>query len=243
MHIPKIIAPARALEAHGDAIWRHYHRNVDGTREEFEERLLRDTHLMLFFGPGGAVVGMAGLRVLDLRHMGSRVRILYLHDLIVDESARGRHLAVWAASIAILRFTAAFQPTYIFGDCCNYRSYRAIVHHLEETWPAAGRAIPEREAALYDRLCRVLCGDAWNEATGLTSAVTSRHRAATPIPTSLLGKDPHVSFFLERNPGYLNGEGLPTLGRISVWSVLRALARPAIWPPSGAFPAPARSAA
>jgi hypothetical protein len=89
--------------------------------------------------------------------------------------------------------------------------------------------------APYHRLCRALCGDAWNEATGVTSALTARYRAATPVPTSLLEKDPCVSFFLEHNPGYLNGDGLPTLGRVGLWAGLRALLRPAIWPASGAF--------
>jgi hypothetical protein len=224
--LPKVLTASRALDLHGDDIWNLYRRHVDGGRAELEERLRTGDHRLLLFRLRGALIGMAAVRILDLDHLGRKVRVLHLHDVISDQVARGKSLQVWAAAVAGIRLRSLFRRNYLFSDCCNYRAYRAMVSHLDQSWPAAGRSMPAFEEALYEKLCPELCGAAWEPARRLTLAVTAHHRKTSEASAALVERDPHVAFFVRRNPGYLKGEGLPTLARMTLRGPLRGLLLP-----------------
>ncbi len=89
-----------------------------------------------------------------------------------------------------------------------------------DVWPRRDAEAPPFESALLDAVCPTLFGDTWNPETWVCAAIPERrlkHEVAL-VPEELRAWDPDAAFFVKRNPGYLEAEGLTMLVRLSASS-------------------------
>ncbi len=98
----------------------------------------------------------------------------------------------------------------------GYKTYRFLPVFYKEFYPCYSCPTPPGVQALLDELARQRFGAEYSAATG----VIRFNLGATPLRAGIAEvtaerlKDPHVAFFVARNPGYAQGDELVCLTRI-----------------------------
>ncbi len=115
---------------------------------------------------------------------------------------------------------------YWFLIVKGYRTYLYLPSFFHEFYPRHDRATPPFETALIARLAGSRYPDAFEPATGLVRFPESHGHLApdlAEVPPHR-ADDPHVRFFLARNPGYVRGHELVCVAEISPTN-MKGLAR------------------
>ena len=124
-----------------------------------------------------------------------------------------------------IKAVAPTVPLYWFLPFSGHRTYRVLPTLFNTFFPAHNRETPQREMALMDQLARERFGDAYDSVPGVVRFYTSLGRLK-PSWADVPAKDrprADVLFFLERNPGYVNGDELVCLAELAP-QTLRPLA-------------------
>ena len=97
----------------------------------------------------------------------------------------------------------------------GFRTYRFLPVFFRDFYPRFDAATPPRQAALLDGLADERFGRRYDAAAGVVRFVRPQVLAPDLI-TLPEGRmpDPHIAFFLERNPGFVRGDELVCLTRI-----------------------------
>lgn len=111
-----------------------------------------------------------------------------------------------------------FTPVYIVIKAIGYQSYMVALK-FKESYPRYDRETPEHFKKILDEYARseLYEGDVYDEETNVIK------QEVTHLPENLLAvsaedlKNPHIKFFVERNPGYTKGHFLVAGLRMS-WS-------------------------
>jgi hypothetical protein len=141
----------------------------------------------------------------------------------VDPHARGLAALprLWSRHVFALARQRPERETYWFLISSGYATYRFLPTFFRRFVPSpdASDAEPspeaERESALLRAFATARYGDRFDAASGVV-------RLAHPTPlregvaevTPRRRADPHVAFFLERNPGHARGDELACLTRV-----------------------------
>lgn len=199
--------------------------SVEIDRALFERRLKKSDWAIVVRGSrSGAAHGFVTLDVIDVEHEGVPIRLLYTGEVVFDEVAQGRQLVQRAGVASYLRFgLATRRRIYWFTDVDSYRAYLLMVK-FDTGWPRRAVEPPAFEAGLYARVATQVFGASWNARTGTCEPIVGRRlkRAAAEASDELQRRNANVAFFVGRNPGYLDGAGLPMLVPLNaknIWSV------------------------
>src|SRR5690606_3642214 len=117
--------------------------------------------------------------------------------------------SVWIKSVLALTAGMA-QPVYWLLISSGYKSYRFLPVFYREFYPCVDRPTPPEVKALMDELATARFGDEYDPTTG----VVRFRQGATPLRAGVAEvsrerlRDPHVRFFVERNPGHAQGDEL-----------------------------------
>lgn len=183
----------------------------------FRQDLREKTHVLRVW-KDGKLAGFSTLLAWRTRHAGEACNVLYSGDTIMSpESWNSPALA--KAWIAMVRQVQAALPE---GRCwwlllsSGFRTYRFLPVFWREFWPRHEAATPQPVRALLDELARQRFGDRYDPQNGVVR-FTCPHRLRGPLAIVPDGKrmDPHVAFFLQRNPGWREGDELVCLTEIA----------------------------
>lgn len=174
----------------------------------------------------GRVCGSTTLDVVDLRHEGVEVRALVTGAVILDRSVRGRGLLQRAGLKSFLRFGLNVRrKVYWFCAFDSFHAFRSSTA-FGTSWPRRDATPDDFDLGLYDALCRRVFASRWDPARGVCTPINGRlpKRGEVELPRHLLSADEDAAFFVERNPGYLRGDGLPVMVPLDVanWASLGA---------------------
>ncbi len=192
---------------------RHFD-GVDGC--QFAADLAEKSHV-LRVRRGGALVGFSTLLAYHRPVDGAARNILYSGDTIMSpECWRSPALSRgWIAMVLEIR--ASMPP----GTChwlllsAGFRTYRFLPVFWRDFWPRHDRAMPDDVRRLRDTIARERFGRGYDPGTGVVR-FPRPHRlrgALAEVPASRLD-DPHVAFFLSRNPDWRDGDELVCLTEI-----------------------------
>ena len=125
------------------------------------------------------------------------------------------------------------QPLYWFLISKGYKTYRFLPLFFREFFPRHDRSTPAEAQAIIDGLAESKWPHGYDPAAGLIRATSSKDRLRPGIAdvTGARLCDPHVRYFLDRNPGYAQGDELCCLAPLS-----RENFTPAAWRVIGAAP-------
>lgn len=196
-----------------------HNRYFSNVRREKFYRDMDEKDWAIILRDGGEIVGFSTLQIIRLRVGGAERIFLFSGDTIVD-CAHWRDSTL-AGSFAhfMLKLIHDFPetPRYWFLISKGYRTYRFLPVFFHEYHPNPTCAAPDD----YDRLLNSIAlhkfGTAFDAHTGLVKLNGSADRLRPEMCAVPPGRerDPHVNFFLERNPSYRDGDELACLAAIS----------------------------
>ena len=185
----------------------------------FLQDLEEKTSIILLTDKTGKVQGFSTQQVYEWTLAGEPIRILYSGDTVIDPGSWGsQELAkAWCRVAAAAMQGPPVRRTFWFLISKGYRTYLYLPLFFRHFIPGVGTAAPQEWNGLLDELARHKFHDAYDPQTSLIRFPASRGQLTPeliPIPQNRQD-DPHVAFFLQRNPDYTAGVELACLAEVS----------------------------
>lgn len=199
-------------------LYAHYYA---GTGEQlFLEDLADKQYAVILRDGDGRLQGFSSIKVWEETFAGRPIRLMYSGDTIVHQDHWGQQALAftWIDFSGALKADAPDMPLYWFLLVKGHRTYRYLRAFYRVFYPAHNRATPPEIKALMDQLASEKFGDFYNPASGVVHFPRSRGHLKTDW-AEIPEKDrrrPDVIFFLERNPGYTQGDELICLTELSL---------------------------
>jgi hypothetical protein len=188
--------------------------HFEGVREDVFHRDLDAKDWVLRIVRDGALVGFSTLQSYRAMADGRCLNVIYSGDTVVSPEAWGSPVLArgWIALVRAMQTAHPNEPWYWLLLSSGFRTYRFLPVFWREFWPRYDAETPSDVRALMEELARDHFGDAYDPTAGVVRFETPQrlraHLAAVPEGK---GNDPHVRFFLERNPGHAEGDELVCL--------------------------------
>lgn len=210
----RLVSRADLLPAQKAAMFELLRRHFDGVTPEQFARDLAEKNLALLLERDDGLVGFSTLLAYTTTFEGQPVNVIYSGDTIVTPEAWGTTALprAWVAGVEALR--AKFPP----GKCfwllltSGFRTYRFLPVFWREFFPRFDVITPTKKQQLLTHLALERFGEQFNSATGIVHFRRPQKLIAglKNIPSGRQD-DPHVAFFISRNPGHSNGDELACL--------------------------------
>ncbi len=196
---------------------RHY-RNI--CRERFEADLAEKQWVILVLEPlTREVCGFSTQMVLRAQAGGRPVRALFSGDTIIDRRHWGDSALahVWGRLALALIDEHAGEEWYWFLISKGYKTYRFLPIFFQQFYPRPGVPTPGWAGEVLEALARSKFPGEYDAARGVVRAGPGKESLRDEVAPVTAGRlaDPHVRFFVERNPGHLWGEELCCVAPLS----------------------------
>ena len=203
-------------------------------RATFDRDLDEKSGAILLEDDAGVLRGFSTMLVYESRVAGAPISVIYSGDTIVERSWWGSPALARTWISTALKVAPAGEPRDVYWLLLTsgFRTYRFLPVFFRDFYPRFDAAIPPREAGVLDVLARERFGRQYDPAAGVVRFV--RPQVLAPDLIALpegRRPDPHIAFFLERNPGFVFGDELVCLTRIDERNLTpagRRMARPSV---------------
>jgi len=211
-------------------------------RTTFDRDLEDKSCAILLEDDAGDVRGFSTMVVYEGCAGGAPISVVYSGDTIVDRAWWGSPALArtWVRAVRQLAPESERRDVYWLLLTSGFRTYRFLPVFFREFYPRFDAVTPPSDAALLDVLARERFGQQYDAASGVVrfehpqilapDLVTLPHHRMTRKNTEHEAvPDPHIAFFLERNPGFVRGDELVCLTRIDEENLTpagRRMARP-----------------
>ncbi|BAZ37619.1 hypothetical protein NIES4101_35420 [Calothrix sp. NIES-4101] len=192
-------------------------------RQPFEEDLSSKQWTVLL-KEEGILKGFSTLRFYDAVLKNEPVRIVYSGDTITDPS-------IWSSPALAKAWITAIQEIHrdrkerLFWLLISsgYRSYRFLTTFFQEFYPRYDQQTPPEVAAFIQHLATQQFGAFYNATEGIVrlahpQILSSNLRSITLEKL----QDPDIAFFVQKNPGHINGDELVCLTELTPANLTRA---------------------
>ena len=187
------------------------------TRRQFE-RDLAEKNWVILIRTAECLAGFSTLLAYESWFEGQPVSVIYSGDTIVAPDARGTTALArtWIASVNRLRENYPRGPYYWLLLTSGFRTYRFLPVFWREFYPRFDTPTPPDRKRLLDHLARERFAERYDPTSGIVRfSQPQRLRGALgEIPVGRTA-DPHVGFFLSRNPSHVDGDELVCLTELS----------------------------
>lgn len=165
------------------------------------------------------IFGFSTIQVIRSKVDGREVVYVFSGDTIVDPHYWQANMLAPAFGFFMLRMIDDYKgiPVYWFLITKGYRTYRFLPIYFRKYYPVYNQETPPE----YDRLLKFICtrkfGEWYNPETGVITFNGARDHLndrMCEIPESKK-QNPHIKFFLEKNPYYYQGDELACIADIS----------------------------
>jgi hypothetical protein len=187
--------------------------------EKFKRDLNEKQWSILLMDDQGRIQGYSSVEIFEAVRNHVPCRVLYSGDTLVVKEHRQDYLLAVAFVHCIHRVTQLFKGEDIWWllTTKGFRTYRFLPVYFKQFFPRYDAPMPGDLAEFLDALGRRKFGNRFNSQTGIAKAGTegdclSDDEAGIPKAKTV---DPHVSYFVERNPRYAMGDELVCLARLS----------------------------
>jgi hypothetical protein len=220
----RLVSEIREVASLGEpevtAMWRLYSAYYGGTSEAlFRSDLAGKSYALLSRDPGGEIGGFSTMEVYTRDFDGIPVRVLYSGDTIVHHEywARNDFALRWIRFASSVKAQRPDVPLWWLLIVKGHRTYRYMSTFGHRYYPAPGWETPPDVQRLMDQLALERFGEAYSPAEGLVRFATSHGHLMAPwcdVPDAARSRR-EVAYFLERNPGYCDGDELVCLCEFS----------------------------
>ena len=225
------IAIPRAIDAATrDAAFALFRAHYEGAdRERFERDLAEKQRVILLRDERGTLRGFSTVLQRHVRVGGRMATMVFSGDTVIDRSCWGqkRLQSAFAGFLLRLRLRHPRRPLYWFLISKGWRTYLLMANHFPRAVPRCDVVEPPHLRAALDQLAAERFGPEYDPAAGIVRYATPHERVrqgVAPVDGVLLA-NPHVRFFVERNPGHARGDELACLAQVRLRDLARAVAR------------------
>jgi len=157
------------------------------------------------------LVGFSTVLAYQTEVSGETIHVIYSGDTIMAPEAWGSSALArgWIRMVRRLQRSAPDGKWYWLLLSAGFRTYRFLPVFWREFWPRPDVEMPDEWFHLRNTLARERFGDQFHESTGVVRFERPQWlgpRLAV-VPEGRTADD-HVAFFLERNPGWREGDEL-----------------------------------
>lgn len=177
----------------------------------------------------GQLKGFSTVLIRPVETPRGSANVVFSGDTVIDKEYWGQKQLQreFCKLLVRLKLRRPHHPLYWFLISKGYRTYLLLAHAFPRAVPRHDHAdIPQLRAVL-DQLATERFGTEYDVHSGLIRyrAPHERVRAeVAPVEAPLLA-DPHIRFFVERNPGHVNGDELACLAEVRVQDLARVALR------------------
>jgi len=199
-------------------------KNAD--RRRFETDLQnKDWFVLLRRQAVDEIVGFTSIGARRIDFAGKRYLVFFSGDTIVRPEFWGSPELpkAWLAHIFhVAQQSPECQPYWLLLSA-GFRTYRFMSVFWHSFCPRYDQPTPDGDRELMDRFASVIYGDEYHPKLGIV-----RFAEPTPLRKSLAEvdpgrlRDPHVAYFLALNPGWIDGDELACLTRVTPDNLTRA---------------------
>lgn len=216
----RIARLARVTDTQKEEMFQLHQRYYSNVRRDPFFRDMNEKDWVIILLDGEAIVGFSTLQLLRLPIDGVEHLFLFSGDTVVDR-AHWFQDSTLSGSFGrfMLRLIAEYPdaPRHWFLISKGYRTYRFLPVFFNRFYPVHSAPTPPATAQLLDAVARHKFNGAYDAGAGLIRFNGAHDHLKTglcEVPDSRRN-DPHVRFFLERNPAYDIGDELACLAEIS----------------------------
>jgi len=216
-----VTTPRELSTAHHDRMYELMSAHFDRvTRENFEHDLSEKQWVILLRDSvSGEIQGFSTLMLLDAVILGEPIKAVFSGDTIVHRDYWGETelASVWGQFILSLIERYRGTKFYWFLISKGYRTYRFLPVYFKEFFPRFDKETPEFEGLLMEVLAERKFPHHYLPELGILRFDDDKDRLKPELAevNELRKKDPHVAFFPDRNPGYVNGDELVCVAELS----------------------------
>jgi hypothetical protein len=193
-------------------------KHFDGvTRLQFQKDLAEKNWVILL-ERDGRLVGFSTLLAYEASFRNEPVSVIYSGDTIVSPEAWNSPALsrAWIACVRKLRHSFPRGRYYWLLLTSGFRTYRFLPVFWREFYPRFDVPIPEEQKWLLDFLATGRFGGQYHAVNGVVRfAQPQKLRKDTNLFPTGKTADPHVSYFLKRNPGHVIGDELVCLTELT----------------------------
>lgn len=195
------------------------------TPERFARDLAEKTWALLLEGEGH-LRGFSTLLLWETTPPGEPpCTVVYSGDTVVERGAWGSAALPrsWIAAVRTLRERYPLGRLWWLLLTSGFRTYRFLPVFWSDFWPRFDAETPPEAQARMSFLARDRLGDLYQEEEGIVRFPEPQRlrEGLDDLPPGRLA-DPHIAFFLERNPGWREGDELVCLTEIAEENLTRA---------------------
>ncbi len=192
--------------------------------EGLQEDLAKRDRLAVFMNADQTeLAGISTYDVVHERFDGRPAVMIFSGNTWVHPDWRGKNLTTWFGLITFfrVRFRYLFTPIYLFFGSSNYKSYLFLARNLRTYWPRRDRPTPDWESGYIQHLARrVYDAEIDPETLVWQSGAGRAFKQADTEAGKRAETDPDVRFYVETNPGYVQGERLMCLAPMSLTNIV-----------------------
>ncbi len=162
----------------------------------------------------GELCGFSTQMLLDAVVAGRTVKALFSGDTIIDRRHWGDRALTHAGGQLAMSLLDKWidAELYWFLISQGFRTYRFLPVFFRDFYPRYDVPTPGAIRRVIDALAIKKFGTQYDSSAGVIRTPTYRLREGLAAERS---RDPHVNFFIERNPGHAQGDELCCIARLS----------------------------
>ena len=189
---------------------------VNVTPGKFEEDLREKQRVIVMRNSNGKIVGFSTVTLVFENINKKDIVAIFSGDTIVDKSCWGERELVKKLGKYFIEVIEKYRSAYCYWYLISkgYKTYRYLPLYFKEYYPRFEKETPEFERLVIDKLSERRYPGKYDSKRGIVSfgadAEYLKNGVADITPARL--KDPNVSFFVAKNPGYMKGDELACIG-------------------------------
>lgn len=186
--------------------------------------------ILLLTKEDNAIKGFSTLMQTETYVNGRKVRAIFSGDTVVDEAYWGQRV-LGRKFLSYLFVQSIKQPTsplYWLLISKGYKTYLLMANNFREHYPRHEKATPAKQQNYIDVFARELFGDYYSEETGccqFPESLGQLKSGVAQLSDEEINNNPRINFFLEKNPGWSNGDELVCIARMTWYMPFYYLAK------------------
>jgi len=192
------------------AIMQVYYGNT--SFETFTVELGKKKDVVLLLDESGEIRGFTTFAIFPY---DMQTQLLYSGDTIVEKEYWGKHNLSQAWINNAMKYAEKFDgKSYWFLLSKGYKTYKYLNTFFNEYYPRVDTETPESVQLIMDTFAVQQYGEKYRN--GVWEAGNDFLREEYDHTDEAAKRDKNTAFFLEKNPGYINGNELICLCEISI---------------------------
>lgn len=197
--------------------------------ERFRSDLAAKQYVILLFDKADdTLAGFSTIALEEVEHGGRNIEVLFSGDTVIHPDYWGQKVLDGAFSRFLFwrKIRRPFQPLRWLLLSGGYKTYLIILRYFAGAFPRHGLTPAPADVTFVQTLCRRWWPDQYDADAGIVR-MQGHYRVKAgiaPVDASALA-DPDIRFFVEKNPGHIDGDELVCIADVKLWELFRAFAR------------------